>query len=144
MSLCQAGFLPSQAKTINESLQVEHELERITEKIELILQAIDRAGYQAGRDVSIALDPAWIEATRRGLPELPLARYERLVAECGLSEGQAESLCRDPDLARLFDETLAEFPEPRDVANWLGNAVREELNARGVGLSTQRSAPARA
>ena len=36
------------------------------EALELILQAIDRAGYQAGRDISIALDPASSEFYQDG------------------------------------------------------------------------------
>ena len=37
------------------------------EALELILEAIDRAGYKAGRDISIALDPASSEFYKDGL-----------------------------------------------------------------------------
>jgi aspartyl-tRNA(Asn)/glutamyl-tRNA(Gln) amidotransferase subunit B len=82
------------------------------------------------------LDPAWLDAIRAGLPELPAARRARYQDALGLSRYDAAVLVADPDAARLFEETLAADPglEAKPVANWvageylrLRNAAREPL-----------------
>jgi enolase len=57
-------------------------LESNEEPIELILTAIERAGYQAGRDVALALDPASTELFDHG--KYALAREKRSLDAAGM------------------------------------------------------------
>ncbi len=81
----------------------------------------------------LELDEALIEAKRRALPELPLARFERFEAELGLSAYHAEVLVRDRGVADYLEACHALYPKAQAIANWVVNSVREEMNARGVG-----------
>ena len=50
----------------------------------------------------IVLDPAWIKTIKASLPELPDARKERLVKECGLSEYDAGIITSSRSLAEFL------------------------------------------
>jgi aspartyl-tRNA(Asn)/glutamyl-tRNA(Gln) amidotransferase subunit B len=67
------------------------------------------------------LDPAWLDALRERLPELPATRRERYASTLGLSAYDAGVLVADPDATRLFEAVLAADPslEPKQAANWV-------------------------
>lgn len=52
---------------------------------------------------------AELEELKRHLPELPLAKKERLKAQTGINEDQAQMLVDDPYLAQLFEDTTSEL-----------------------------------
>jgi enolase len=62
--------------------------------LDLIVKAIERAGYQPGRDVSIALDPAASEFRQEGLYQFP-------------SEGRTRT---SEEMVALYSELLAAYP----------------------------------
>jgi aspartyl-tRNA(Asn)/glutamyl-tRNA(Gln) amidotransferase subunit B len=67
------------------------------------------------------LDPAWLDALRATLPELPAARRERYQSALGLPAADATVLVGDPDATRLFEATVAADArlDPKQVANWV-------------------------
>jgi len=72
-------------------------------------------------------DPAWLEAIRATLPELPAARRARYRRDLGLSPYDAAVLTAEPAAASLFEVTLASDPalKPKAVANWVtGESMR--------------------
>jgi len=75
-----------------------------------------------------------IEAARASVPEMPLERAARLVGELGLSEYHAGVLVQDHEASRFLDRCLELWPEPKPLANWLINDLKEELNHRKAGL----------
>jgi aspartyl-tRNA(Asn)/glutamyl-tRNA(Gln) amidotransferase subunit B len=56
--------------------------------------------------VPLALDRAWIDEIRRGLPELPRARRQRFVGEHGLPAYDADVLTQSRALADYFEATV--------------------------------------
>jgi aspartyl-tRNA(Asn)/glutamyl-tRNA(Gln) amidotransferase subunit B len=56
------------------------------------------------------LDPAWLEALRTALPELPAARRARYVGELGLSPYDAAVLANDEAMNRAFEAIRAAGP----------------------------------
>jgi aspartyl-tRNA(Asn)/glutamyl-tRNA(Gln) amidotransferase subunit B len=66
-------------------------------------------------------DPAWLEALRAGLPELPAARRQRYREALGLSTYDAAVLVADADATAVFEAALAAEPDltPKAVANWV-------------------------
>ncbi|MEZ4332107.1 MAG: phosphopyruvate hydratase [Myxococcota bacterium] len=80
------------------------------EALELILEAIDRAGYKAGRDISIALDPASSEFYAKG--EYHLAGEGRKLDAKGMVEFWADWVARYPIVS--IEDGLAED----DWAGW--------------------------
>ncbi len=76
--------------------------------------------------VPLRIDDTWLEALRKELPELPVARLNRFQAEYDLPEYDAEVLTSDKALADYFEATVREFPRPKQVSNWImGEALRE-------------------
>lgn len=67
----------------------------------------------------IILSDAYIEEIRKALPELPLQRLRRYIAELGLSAHSAFVLTSDKKLADYFEQALAQCNQPRSVCNWI-------------------------
>jgi enolase len=90
------------------------------EALELILQAIDRAGYKAGKDISIALDPASSEFYSKG--EYHLAGEGRKLDSKGMVAFWADWVARYPIVS--IEDGLAED----DWAGW--KLMTDELGNR--------------
>jgi aspartyl-tRNA(Asn)/glutamyl-tRNA(Gln) amidotransferase subunit B len=77
----------------------------------------------------LAIDDAWIEQVRSTLPELPLNKQARYVADLGLSAYDADTLTSSREMADFFEATLNEIPkEAKLCANWLMGDVSASLN----------------
>jgi len=127
------------------------------EAIELILQAIEKAGYEAGEDISIALDPASSEFYEDGIYNLTgegrtftptelIAYYENLVAQypiISIEDGLAEDDWTNwqtlteqlGDRVQLVGDDLfvtnTQFLE-RGIRENAGNAILIKLNQIGT------------
>jgi aspartyl-tRNA(Asn)/glutamyl-tRNA(Gln) amidotransferase subunit B len=77
--------------------------------------------------VPVAIDEAWIERVRAGLPELPDERRARFEAEYGLPEMDAEVLTSDRELAEYFETAHRRYPQPKKLANWIMTEIMREL-----------------
>ena len=69
--------------------------------------------------VPLALDRAWIDRIRAGLPELPRARRRRFVADYGLPAYDAGILTQSRALADYYEAAVRAFPQPKVVSNWV-------------------------
>ncbi len=77
----------------------------------------------------VAIDADWIERVRKTLPELPLAKRARYVADLDLSAYDADTLTSSREMADLFEATLSEVPgDAKLCANWLMGDVSAALN----------------
>jgi aspartyl-tRNA(Asn)/glutamyl-tRNA(Gln) amidotransferase subunit B len=76
---------------------------------------------------------AEVEAVRAGLPELPEVRFDRFIAQYGVSEYEATTLLQSPAFADFF-EAAAGGGRGRQAANWMLGEVSRALNDRGVGI----------
>jgi len=83
----------------------------------------------------------WVEEIRKSLPELPQAKKKRLVEQLGLPEYDAGVITSSPLLAKFFDETVAEFPEAKEVSNWVMGEFLRLLNAQGMEVSEAQVKP---
>jgi aspartyl-tRNA(Asn)/glutamyl-tRNA(Gln) amidotransferase subunit B len=69
------------------------------------------------------------------LPELPHRRRERYRSALGLADGTAQMLADEREIAELFEATLALYPQPIALANWIARSVLEIVRETGRGLS---------
>ena len=77
----------------------------------------------------LAIDNEWIEQVRNTLPELPLSKQTRYVADLGLSVYDADTLTSSREMADFFEATLNEATnEAKLCANWLMGDVSASLN----------------
>jgi aspartyl-tRNA(Asn)/glutamyl-tRNA(Gln) amidotransferase subunit B len=73
------------------------------------------------------VQPAWVEAVRARLPELPEARRARFQADYALSAYEAELLTQGRGLADYFEAAARAGGKPKGVANWVLNELLREL-----------------
>ena len=94
----------------------------------------------------LRVDPAWLDALRVALPELPADRRRRYRDDLGLSAYDAAVLVADPTMAAAFEAIRAAGPEvaPKDIANLVagdyGRAAKESTERTADGLVGRASA----
>lgn len=79
--------------------------------------------------VPIVTTDEQIEAMRKELPELPDARKNRLLRECGLSAYDAGIIVASRAMADYFDAAVNDGADAKLVANWLMGDLAKQLNA---------------
>jgi len=82
----------------------------------------------------LELDPDWVAALRRDLPELPDAKKARLVNDFGLSAYDASILVAERETAEFY-EAVAEGRDPKLAANWVTGEYFGALNRSGCALA---------
>ncbi len=87
----------------------------------------------------LVLDPAWVEALRAQLPELPDAKRERFVSQLGLSPYDAGVLVAEKEAADYYEAVLAGADptrrrDPKLAANWVISELFGRLNRAGKGI----------
>jgi len=84
----------------------------------------------------LVVEPEWIEAIRKELPELPAAKYERFMRQYGLSEYDAGVLVAEPAVADFYEDTVraAAQASPKVVANWISGELFGLLNQTGLSI----------
>ncbi len=86
----------------------------------------------------MVFDDSWLSEARAALPELPAARRERY-RRMGLSPGAARVLAAsEPDLRRLFEESVGSGADPVPAANWVTGEVTASLRRREASLADVR------
>jgi len=95
----------------------------------------------------LEITPEWIEALRAHVPELPLAKKRRLMAEYGIRPYDAALLVGDPRVADYFEAAAgiarAQGVTGQDVANWVGGELFRILNAAGTPIDACKTTPER-
>ncbi len=90
----------------------------------------------------IVLTDAFIEKIRLRMPELPLQRKRRYVADLGLSEHSAWVITCDKQMADYFQEGLAVCSNARALCNWITIEFAGRLKESGKSL-IEHGIPAR-
>jgi aspartyl-tRNA(Asn)/glutamyl-tRNA(Gln) amidotransferase subunit B len=79
----------------------------------------------------LVVEPAWIDAIRAALPELPDARKARYREVYGLSEYDADVIVRLTNAAGFFEAMVKAGATPRAASVWLQGEVRRKLKELG-------------
>ena len=78
----------------------------------------------------IVISDEWVEEIRSTLPELPIAKKNRYMADFGLSDYDATFITDSKKLADFFDECISCGSDPKTVCNWLMGDLTKILNDR--------------
>jgi aspartyl-tRNA(Asn)/glutamyl-tRNA(Gln) amidotransferase subunit B len=81
--------------------------------------------------VPLFIDDGWIKEIESGLPELPMERRKRFVAEYQIPEYDAGVLTSTKALAEYYEACVQAFAEPKTVSNWVMGELLGALNADG-------------
>ena len=84
--------------------------------------------------VPIILTDSYIDDVRAALPELPLERERRYIADLSLPHASAFQLASDKALADYFEVALEECSNARNVANWILIEFAGRLKESGTSL----------
>jgi aspartyl-tRNA(Asn)/glutamyl-tRNA(Gln) amidotransferase subunit B len=90
------------------------------------------------------LDPAWIEAVKADLPELPDAKRDRFMAEYGLNRYDASILVEDQSVADYFERAVqagGERVNPKLISNWVTGELFRRMNEAGISIGEVRVSP---
>jgi aspartyl-tRNA(Asn)/glutamyl-tRNA(Gln) amidotransferase subunit B len=79
----------------------------------------------------LAISPAWVEAVRAAMPELPQAMAERFVRDDGLPPADAALMTQSLAFARCYEAVRDAAGAAKPAANWLMGEVSRRLNAAG-------------
>ena len=91
----------------------------------------------------LEIDPAFIEAVAKTLPELPDARRDRFTDDYGLSRYDAGVLTASREMADFFEQTVeAAGGEGKLSANWVMGELAGQLNKDGRDIADSPVTPA--
>jgi aspartyl-tRNA(Asn)/glutamyl-tRNA(Gln) amidotransferase subunit B len=87
----------------------------------------------------------WVERVRKGLPELPRAKFQRFKSQYELKDYDANLLVGEQGLADYFEQTLAARPglAPKVAANWILGDLFSLLNQNNTNIADCPVSPAR-
>ncbi|RMI42248.1 Asp-tRNA(Asn)/Glu-tRNA(Gln) amidotransferase subunit GatB [Streptomyces triticirhizae] len=92
--------------------------------------------------VPVAPSREWVEELRAGLPELPLARRNRLREEWGISAHEMQSVL-NAGAVELIVATVEAGAEPAAARKWWMGELARRANEQGVELAALPITPAR-
>jgi aspartyl-tRNA(Asn)/glutamyl-tRNA(Gln) amidotransferase subunit B len=75
--------------------------------------------------------------------ELPDARRDRMMAEYGLTQHQAEFVCDEKSRADYFEKTLALGAPAREAAQWMSSYIIKECKRLGLAMADSPLSPER-
>ncbi len=91
----------------------------------------------------LKLHAGWLGEILAGLPELPLERRARFVAQYGLPEYDADILTNERSLSEYYEQAVNTYGgDSKRVSNWLMNEVLRMLHERGGSAGELRLKPA--
>jgi aspartyl-tRNA(Asn)/glutamyl-tRNA(Gln) amidotransferase subunit B len=80
----------------------------------------------------LVVDEKWRADIRALLPELPEARRERMIADYGITEKDAQVLTSTKALADQFEEAAKSAKNPKRVANLVQSELMGRLKSKGL------------
>lgn len=91
--------------------------------------------------VRLQISPAWVEAIRQTIPELPDQRKARYVQTLGLPSYDAEVLTGSKGVSDFFEQTLAYTDNAKSVSNWIMGELMAHLNEAGQEIADTKISP---
>ncbi|MDR2861814.1 MAG: Asp-tRNA(Asn)/Glu-tRNA(Gln) amidotransferase subunit GatB [Syntrophobacterales bacterium] len=88
------------------------------------------------------IDQDWIDAIRRTLPELPLEKRERFVAEYHIPAYDAGVLTADKSLAEYYEAVVKACQKPKTAANWVMGDIMRLINDEKMDIKNCPISPA--
>lgn len=89
----------------------------------------------------LVIDDDWIDSVRKRLPELPDEKKKRFMDEYRLSSQDSGFLTSSRELADYFEECVTQFPNPKQVSNWIMVSLLGLLNTLGIPITESPISP---
>jgi aspartyl-tRNA(Asn)/glutamyl-tRNA(Gln) amidotransferase subunit B len=124
------GVIESGGKVIQET-RLWHQAESYTVGMRSKEKAHDYRYFPEPDLLPVHVSPAWREAVRAALPELPAAKRDRFAASYGITPYDAGVLTGSADLAGYFEDTVKAGAPGKAAANWMQTELLRRLNDSG-------------
>ncbi len=89
----------------------------------------------------MVFDEEYIDSLRKTIPELPMAKRTRYMAELGLSAYDAGVLVQEPNWAAFFDDAATQRADPKALCNWMNGDFARLLNEAKTPLEESHIKP---
>ncbi len=83
----------------------------------------------------LVIDSQWIQRIKDSLPELPDQKKKRFMEQFDLPAYDAGLLTSDRELADYFEAGVREFPQAKQVSNWIMGPLLGLLNAQDKSIA---------
>lgn len=85
----------------------------------------------------LVVEADWLEEIRVSLPELPRARFRRLIEHYGLTDYDAGVLTAEKAVGEYFESAVSSLPPgvaPKTLANWMTGELFGLMNRAGIAV----------
>jgi len=82
----------------------------------------------------LIINPEWVQSIAQSMPELPDQAQRRLMDEYGLPPYDVAIITSTPQYLAYFDQCVAEYPQPKAVANWMMGELNKYLNQKNLDI----------
>ncbi len=89
----------------------------------------------------LVIDEQWINSVAKALPELPDKKRQRFMDEYHLPSNDADFLTSSLEIANYFEACVKDFPNPKQVANWIMGSLMALLNTEGKSIGQSPVSP---
>ncbi|GMQ79913.1 MAG: Asp-tRNA(Asn)/Glu-tRNA(Gln) amidotransferase subunit GatB [Thermodesulfobacteriota bacterium] len=83
----------------------------------------------------LVVDDDCIDSIQKHIPELPDEKKQRFMGKYHLPAYDADFLTSSRELADYFEACLTDFPNPKQVSNWVMGSLMGLLNAQGKSIT---------
>ncbi len=91
----------------------------------------------------LVVDDTWIETIASAMPELPVAKRARFVADYGITAYMAEVLTSERAISQYFEDTLSFCKDAKLVANWVMGEVLRVTKEKKISVASLKVMPRR-
>jgi len=127
----QVELIESGGKVVQET-RLYNSVEGKTYGMRSKEQAHDYRYFPEPDLLPLVVDEKWRTQIRTGLPELPEARRKRMIANYGITAGDAYTLTLTKTLADQFESAAKSAKNPKRVANLVQSELLGRLKAKGL------------
>lgn len=85
--------------------------------------------------VPFIVEEAEIEKIKQSIPELPFAKFQRIIEKYNISEYDAGIIIQNIAIADFFEECTKHYSDTKKICNWINGSLLGELNARNTHLN---------
>src|SRR2546427_55 len=124
------GVIESGGRILQET-RLWHQAEGYTVSMRSKEKAHDYRYFPEPDLLPVHVSPAWREAVKNALPELPEAKRSRFVASYGISPYDAGVLTSSRELADYFEAAVKAGASGKAAANWMQTDLLRRLNDSG-------------
>jgi len=128
------GVIESGGRILQET-RLWHQVEGYTVSMRSKEKAHDYRYFPEPDLLPVHVSPAWREAVRAALPELPETKRNRFVSSYGVSPYDAGVLTSSRELADYFEAVVKAGSSGKAAANWMQTELLRRLNDSGKGIT---------